>query len=94
MDVKKRKISRLLQNNKLLVGDHEPRSALLNKSGKQNSSLSKHVSSRSYLTNVSDAFSSFGNNNFGSSEELNRFETYEEYRDYKHRKRKERKNSR
>lgn len=88
MEAKKREVCRLLENNKLLVGDHEPRSALVTEPENRESSLSKKI------PNFSDAFSIFGNNNFGGLEEGTRFETYEDYRDHKYRKRKERKSSR
>ena len=97
MEAKKKDVWRLLENNKLLVGDNAPRSALCvneTQNHRESSSLSKKIPSVSYLPNISDAFSIFGNNNFGGLEEGNRFETYEDYRDHKHRKRKDRKNSR
>lgn len=89
MEARKEKLSQLLENNRLLIGSHEPRSALIDK--EYTNYKEKYFSGSDPFSHV---LSIFGDNNLGISKDSNTFETYDEYRDHKRKKRKERKNFR
>ena len=82
MDAKNRRISQLLENNRLLVGDEGFKRRLSNWEG-------------SSLPSYANALSIFSDNSHLSSlKKDGRFETYDEYRNKKKKKRKRRDRSR
>ena len=96
MNYKKEKVDQLLENKKLLLGNHEPRSSLNNEIKRKHPYFSKDISysNVSYMQTPSSGLSILGDNNLLALEEGNQFGTYEDYCDHKYQKRKERKSSR
>ena len=93
MASKKEKATQLLANNRLLIGHHEPRSALINKPEYKGPSAYEGKSSFD-LDPFCDILSIFGDYNLGTLEDRNKVITYHDYLDHKHKERKQKKHSR
>ena len=93
MEGKKERVHQLLANNKLLIGNHEPRSALIDKFDKKGSSPYEWKSTPS-VDSLGDMWSIFGDYNLGTYENRTKNKKYYDYFDHKSKERKQKKHSR
>ena len=93
MASKKEKVTQLLANNRLLIGTHEPRSALISNT-EYNGPSTYEGKAPPGLDPFGSILSIFGDYNLGTFQDRNKIITYHDYIDRKHKERKRKKHLR